>query len=105
MPGYALSVCVRRQSPALGELIPELDAVRLSRVHEDMRSGFAHIVSAPALHTYLAQIRSALRTSTKRHRNRQKEQYIQFYAYAHTYSKYKIGCKGTTKIAHMQILE
>lgn len=79
--GDPLSGHFRLDSPALGELIAEMDAVSLTRTQENMICGIADIVSATRLNTELAEERllrpHALRIGTyTRTREHNKKAYI-----------------------------
>ena len=62
----ALAGHLRLNRPALGELIPEMDAVGLTRIHEDMRRGVTHVVTDTALQTQFAEVRLAVRLTVRR---------------------------------------
>jgi hypothetical protein len=81
---------LRLNRPPFGELVPEMDAVRLAGVHEDMRSRVTDIVTASCLHTYFAQIRLSL---CLRYQRKKHHQY-----YRYTYAHYTQNTKYRAKL-------
>ena len=61
--GDTLGRELRLNRPTLGELIAELQAERLTRIHEDMRCGLSCIIAAATLQAELAEVWLPLRMS------------------------------------------
>ena len=94
MPCDALTAQLGLYRPTLGELVPKMDAVRLARVHEDMRRRVTYIVTDTALQTDLTQVRTLVRQG-RIHRPKATQKHYPYdsYAHAHNVQYTKSGAK------------